>query len=110
MAKRTGREDEKTQNGFMDQFSARDGNDVFEGHFCSVDLSADGVKDAYESAGLVDDDGEYTAGDYGVYIEPGSLDPDSGIPETAVVRLRDATNARVTVPYDALRPAEARGR
>lgn len=109
-AKRTGREDEKTQNGFMDQMSARSGGDVYEGHFCTVDLNAKGVKEAYKAAGLVNDEDDFVGGDYGVYIEPGTLDKDSGIPVTAVVRLRDATNARVAVPYDALSPAEARGR
>lgn len=110
VAKRTGRVDEKTQNGFMDQFSRRDGNDPFEGHFVTVDLNADGVKESYAAAGLVDDDDNLAGGDYGVYVEPATLDPESGIPETVVVRLRDATNARVTVPYAAVFPAEARGR
>lgn len=110
VAKRTGRVDEKTQNGFMDQFSARDGNDPYEGHFVSIDLNADGVKDAYDAAGLVDDDDNLVGGDYGVYVEPATLDPESGIPETIVVRLRDATNARVVVPYAAASPAESRGR
>jgi hypothetical protein len=109
-AKRTGRVDEKTQNGFMDQMTVRDGNDPYEGHFVSIDLNADGVKDSYEAAGLLDDDGNFGAGDYGVYIEPATLDPESGIPETIVVRLRDATMARVVVPYAACSPAEARGR
>jgi hypothetical protein len=37
-------------------------------------------------------------------------DPDTGIPETARVRLRDDTHAFVVVPYAALRPAGPRGR
>jgi hypothetical protein len=109
-AKRTGREDEKTVNGFVDQMSRQDGSQPFEGHFVSVDLNGDGVKEAYEAAGLVDDDDNFVAGDYGVYIEPATLDKETGLPVTGVVRLRDATNARVVVPYAALRPAEARGR
>jgi hypothetical protein len=109
-AKRTGREDEKTVNGFVDQMSRQHGGQPFEGHFVSVDLSDKGAIEGYKASGLVDDDDNPVAGDYGVYIEPGQLDKETGLPVTAVVRLRDATNARVVVPYAALRPAEARGR
>lgn len=95
-----------TQGGFMDQMSARSVNDALEGHFVLIDLNHDGVKDAYKAVRGLEDH----RGDYGVYIEPALRDPETGIPVTATVRLRDETNALVTVPYEALRRAEARGR
>lgn len=94
-----------TQGGFVDQASRRSGDDAMEGHFVRIDLNFDGVSDAYEQANL----GEHR-GDYGVYLEPVSLHPETGIPEFALVRLRDETNARITVPYEALRPAQAGSR
>jgi hypothetical protein len=105
-APRAGHEaDAPTRGGFMDQLSRRNGGDALEGHFVSIDLSDKGVKQAYEQVGLQDH-----TGSYGVYLEPLSLDPDTGIPQTALVRLRDETNARVQVPYEALSPAESGGR
>lgn len=105
-AARAGHEaDAPTRGGFVDQLSRRSGADVIEGHFCTIDLNDKGVKQAYEQVGL----GDHT-GSYGVYLEPLSLVPGTGIPETALVRLRDATNARVQVPYEALSPADAGGR
>ena len=94
-----------TQGGFVDQASRRSGEDALEGHFVRIDLNFNGVSDAYKEAGIEDH-----RGDYGVYLTPTSLNPDTGIPEFALIRLRDDTNARITVPYDALRPAEAGGR
>jgi hypothetical protein len=94
-----------TRGGLIDSASRRSGSDALEGHFVRIDLNDKGVKDAYKSVGLDDH-----AGDYGVYLEPATLNSDTGIPETAIVRLRDDTNARVTVPYEALRPAASGGR
>lgn len=94
-----------TQGGFIDQLSRRSANDALEGHFVTVDLSFKGVEDAYKEAGI-----EGHTGAYGVYLEPMSVHPDTGIPASALVRLRDETNARVTLPYDALSPAQAGGR
>lgn len=94
-----------TQSGLIDQASRRSGDDALEGHFVRIDLSFDGVSDAYEQANLGDH-----RGDYGVYLTPVSLNQDTGIPELALVRLRDETNARITVPYEALRPATAGSR
>lgn len=91
-----------TQGGLMDQASRRSGADALEGHFVSIDLNHKGVKEAYKSVGLEDH-----RGDWGVYLEPAVLNPDTGIPEFALVRLRDDTNARLTVPYDALSPSAA---
>lgn len=105
-AARAGHEAEApTKGGFVDQLSRRDGSDALEGHFVSIDLNDKGVKDAYAQVGLDDH-----TGSYGVYLEPASLNPETGIPESAIVRLRDDTNARVTVPYGALSPAVAGGR
>lgn len=94
-----------TQGGFVDQLSRRSANDALEGHFVSIDLNNKDVQAAYKSVGLEDHTGAY-----GVYLEPLGLNPDTGIPETALVRLRDATNARVQLPYEALSPAESGGR
>jgi len=94
-----------TQGGLMDNLSRRSVHDALEGHFVNIDLNFDGVEDAYKAAGL-----EGHEGGYGIYVQPGDCDPETGIPVTAQVRLRDETNARVAVPYDALRPADARGR
>jgi hypothetical protein len=93
------------RGGFMDQLSRRSDEDALEGHFVKIDLKNKGVTDAFEQVGLKDH-----RGDYGVYLEPASRDPETGVPETAIVRLRDDTNARVTVPYEALSPAVAGGR
>ncbi len=91
--------------GHIDNVSRRSSEDALEGHFVSIDLSDKGVKEGYKNAGLEDH-----RGDYGVFQAVGGVDPETGIPETVLVRLRDATNAVVTVPYEACRPAEARGR
>lgn len=94
-----------TQGGFMDQMSARDDNDAFEGHHVILDLGNKGVKDAYKSVGL-----EGHRGQYGVYVQPAELDQDTGIPVTCLVRLRDSSHALVTVPYEALSPTAPGGR
>ena len=99
------------QAGFVDQITRRTASDALEGHFVRIDLNADGVKEAYKQVqGLYDaDTDEVHRGDYGVYLTPAALD-ENGYPVTAVVRLRDETNAVVAVPYEALRPAEAGSR
>lgn len=97
------------QNGFVDQISRRSQADALEGHFVTIDKSADGVEDAYKAVqGLTDEDGNVLPGnDYGVMMEPGDLDPETGYPVTASVRLRGDTPALVSVPYEALTPADA---
>jgi hypothetical protein len=104
-----------TQGGFMDQMSVRSHADALEGHFVTIDLQAKGVQDAYKDALLIRDAdharGEFNhQGNYGVYVEPLLRDPETGIPVTAAVRLRDETNALVRVPYEALSRSEPRGR
>lgn len=86
------------QNGFIDQMTRRDLSDALEGHFCTVDRTHKDVDEALLPAG---EDG------YGVYESPATTD-EHGYPVTANVRLR--SNQLITVPYEALRPAEARGR
>lgn len=105
----------QTQGGFMDQMSRRSGADALEGHAVTIDLSNKGVQEAYRGVNLIRDEdhdlGEYNhVGNYGVYLEPQMRDPETGIPVTALVRLRDDTHALVTVPYEALTPAASRGR
>jgi hypothetical protein len=100
-----------TRGGFMDQLSRRNGADALEGHYVTVDLNDSDVKAEYERIFGTDDDGNLNhEGAFGVYMEPMLRDPDTGIPETARVRLRDDTHAFVVVPYAALRPAGPRGR
>lgn len=104
-----------TVNGKMDQMSRRNVGDALEGHFVTIDASVDGVEEAYRDARLIRDEnderGEYKhQGYYGVYLQPAALDQKTGIPVTAVVRLRDDTNALVRVPYESLSPADPRGR
>lgn len=84
--------------GFIDQMTRRDMSDALEGHFCTVDRTHKGVDADLLPAG---EDG------YGVYESPATTDK-HGYPVTANVRLR--SNRLITVPYDALRPAESRGR
>ena len=104
-----------TQGGFMDQMSRRSSADALEGHAVTLDLSDKGVQEAYKAANLIRDSdspqGEYEhTGNYGVYLEPQVRDPETGIPVTALVQLRDDTHARIVVPYEALSPAASRGR
>ncbi len=94
------------QSGFIDQISRVHGDDALEGHFVTIDLNNKGVQDAFKTTKGLEDH----KGDYGVYMEPGDLDPDTGRPLTALVRLRDETNALVALPYEALTAATARGR
>jgi hypothetical protein len=98
-------------NGFTDQLTRRDGAEPMEGHFVTIDKNADGVLEAYKSAGLTGDDDEIVphAGDYGVYRTVGAINPENGYPETIVVRLQDATFTDVTVPYEACRHSASRG-
>lgn len=102
--------DVHTKGGFMDQASRRSAADALEGHFVRIDLNDKGVQAAYKEAFPQDKFPDGHQGDYGVFMEPALRDPVTGIPITAVVRLRDDTNARLTVPYEALRPAQAGGR
>jgi hypothetical protein len=100
-----------TRGGFMDQLSRRSGADALEGHYVTIDLNHKDVKQAFEDKFGTDDDGNLNhTGDFGVYLEPQLRNPDTGIPETISVRLRDDTHALVVVPYEACRPAGPRGR
>lgn len=91
----TGSGEPGVQGGFVDNMSRRSDHDALEGHFVSIDLNHSDIDDELRESG----------GDYGVYLEPGDRDPKTGYPLTAVVRLRDSSNALVRVPYEALRPA-----
>jgi hypothetical protein len=100
-----------TRGGFMDQLSRRSGRDALEGHYVTIDLSHKDAKQAFEDRFGTDDDGELNwSGDFGVYLEPMLRNPDTGIPETVLVQLRDDSHARIVVPYEACRPAGPRGR
>lgn len=89
--------------GRVDNLTRRSDADALEGHFVKIDLkNADAAKAIEDVVGGPADDH-----DYGVYLEPASVDPDSGYPVTAKVRLRDETNGLVVVPYAALRASEA---
>jgi hypothetical protein len=101
--------------GRVDNMTRRDDTDVDEGHFCLIDYgnspeAAKAVKDtlAPKGSALADQGFEPGVGtaDYGVYLQPGSLD-ENNYPVTAVVMLRDEYAAQVVVPYDSLKPAAA---
>ena len=112
---RDGKQGNGPTRGRVDNMTRRDDTDVDEGHFCLIDYSdksvVKAVKDqlAPEGSALAGQGFEPGLGsaDYGVYLQPGSLNPQTGYPETAVVLLRDEHSAQVVVPYDALRPAGA---
>lgn len=104
-----------TVMGKMDNMSVRSAADALEGHFVEIDRTFKGVKQAYVDAGISRDDshdkGAYEhTGSYGVYLEPLDIDTSTGIPESALVRLRDDTNGLVRVPYAALSRSVAGGR
>lgn len=100
-----------TRGGFMDQLSRRSGADALEGHYVTIDLGDSDVQAAYKDKFGEDDDGNLNhTGNFGVYMEPQVRNPDTGIPETISVRLRDDTHALVVVPYEACSPAGPRGR
>jgi hypothetical protein len=100
-----------TRGGFMDQLSRRSGADALEGHYVTIDMGDKDVKQAFEDKFGTDDDGNLNhTGNFGVYMEPQLRNPDTGIPETISVRLRDDTHALVVVPYEACSPAGPRGR
>lgn len=99
------------QGGVVDNMSRRSDADALEGHFVSIDLNnaeaREAVKQVLDPTGDLGVEPGFGRGDYGVYIEAAASDPDTGYPITAIVRLRDSSNARVTVPFEALSPAEA---
>lgn len=88
--------------GQIDNMTRASDGDALEGQFCRIDLSHKSLdKDLKAYLGHRD---------YGVYEAPGMLNPDTGRPILARVRLRDDTGETVAVPYEALRPALAGGR
>ena len=101
--------------GRVDNMTRRDDTDVDEGHFCLIDYSKAAtvkmVKDqlAPDGSALANQGFEPGLGsaDYGVYLQPGALNAETGYPETAIVLLRDEHSAQVVVPYDAIKPAPA---
>ena len=114
---RDGRQSEGPNRGRVDNMTRRDDTDVDEGHFCLIDYSgakgkeaAKMVKDTLAPKGSALDEQGFEPGvgsaDYGVYLQPGSLD-ENNYPVTAIVMLRDEHAAQVVVPYDALKPSQA---
>ena len=77
-----------------DQLTVRGNDKVFYGHFCTVVKHKD-----------VDKENE---GVYGVYVDTVAFE-ENGDPKQVLVRTRDADNRLISVPYDAIRPAEGRG-
>lgn len=77
-------------------------SDAREGEFVSFDLEDKVVKAAFKDAGLDGDAGK-GAGNYGVWYS-------TTREGNAIVRLRDSTNAYVTLPPAALSPDSAGGR
>lgn len=96
---------QQPQNGLVDNVSRRDDSDALEGHFVNIDVQNADVKKALKDAGV-----DTIEGSFGVFTEPATRDPKDGFPVKVMVRLRGASNALLTLPYEALSPAEARGR
>lgn len=96
--------------GRVDNMTRRSDADVLTGHFCRIDY---GEMSKAERAAVESIVGEGGTGvgraDYGVFTEAATFD-DDGYPLTANVLLRDEHSAMITVPYDALVPAQAGGR
>lgn len=99
-----------TRGGFMDQLSTRSHDDALEGHPVTIDLNDGDVKEEYGRVFSEDRFPNGHRGDYGIYLQPLLRDPETGIPVTAQVRLRDDTHAIVSVPYAALTRAANGGR
>jgi hypothetical protein len=87
--------------GVVDNVTSRHDGDALQGHFVNIDLNHDDVDDDLRE--------KLDGATYGVYLQPTSLD-EQGYPLLALVRLRDDSNAMVTVPYAALTPGVAGGR
>lgn len=108
----------KPTAGRVDNMTKRHDGDPLQGHFVYIDYSdsdvADRVKQqlAPEGSALAGQGFEPGLGsaDYGVYLQPSQVDPDTGYPELAIVLLRDEHAAQVVVPFDALKPAPQGGR
>lgn len=98
-------------NGRVDNMTKRSDADVLEGHFAVLDYENFGkeIREALKVSGVAAEGGVGDA-DYGVYLEPSDLDPETGYPATARVQLRDEHAAVIVVPYEALRPAPQGGR
>jgi hypothetical protein len=109
---RTGVMGTKPIEGRVDNMTRRDDSDVLQGHFCVIDFDDnDHGKAAREAVEAMIGEGNAKRGfgDYGVYIEPGTLD-ENGYPLTATVMLRDEHSCLVSsVPYGALRPIPGQG-
>lgn len=102
----------KPIEGRVDNMTRRDDSDVLQGHFCVIDFDddefGDDARKAVEAM-IGEGNAKRGFGDYGVYIEPGSLD-EKGYPLTATVMLRDEHSCLVSsVPYGALRPIPGQG-
>lgn len=102
----------KPIDGRVDNMTRRDDSDVLQGHFCLIDFNDDdhgkAAVEAVEAA-IGEGNARTGSGDYGVYVEPGSLD-ENGYPLTATVLLRDEHSCLVSsVPYGALRPVVGQG-
>lgn len=82
--------------GRVDNTTRRSDADPLQGHFVEIDLSHAGVSEEIRDQGIT----------YGVYLEPAEVGED-GYPVTALVRARDATNALIVVPFEALSPSDA---
>jgi hypothetical protein len=94
----------------MDNVSVRSGADALEGHFVTLDHDAKGVQESLKTVGLVNDDDEVVNPDeLYIYLEPVDVDPDTGVPETVLLRPRSSANAFFTVPYEALSRTQRSG-
>lgn len=99
----------KPVGGTVDNMTRRSGEEPIVGSMVTIDYSNKKVRDAVQ-AQLGDhvDPGVHSA-DYGALLDVGEVG-DDGYPVTGVVFLRDEHAARISVPWDALRPVVTGGR
>jgi hypothetical protein len=100
----------KPSEARVDNMTRRSDADALQGHFVRIDFNDEEFgQDAIDAVERVIGEGNagVGSGDYGVYTDPGVTD-ENGYPVTATVMLRDEHSALVSsVPYGALRPAQA---
>lgn len=101
----------KPVDGRVDNMTRRSDADAIQGHFVLIDFAnkefGDTARKAVEAV-IGNGNARVGSGDYGVFTDVGTTDPDTGYPLLVNVLLRDEHSAIVGgVPYGALIPAEA---
>lgn len=110
---RAGRRGATLIDGRVDNMSRRDDSDPLFGHFVRIDFDGEDGETARKAVEAFIGEGNagVGSGDYGVWVDNGTLDPDTGYPITCTVMLRDEHAVQVPgVPHSALRNTSQGGR